>query len=325
MTEPFVRPDVRALLDLIATSTAPKLHQLDPVSARQMVLMGRDLMDLPTGDIAVLRDIAIPAPDGRTIPARLYDPRVSRAPGPLLVFFHGGGFVLGDLDSHEPLCVEIARTLDMPVIAIDYRLAPEHPWPAAPDDCEAAARWIAGNPRETGRVATGLVLAGDSAGGSLTIVTSLALRDAPAAVPVLVQWPIYPAPDPTGKYQSYRDFSEGYFLDSGAMSWFHENYAADQDHWRGSPLKADHGGSPPTLVVTAGLDPLRDSGRAYAAALVKAGVLTVYREATGNIHGFMNMRKAIPSSQGDLAGCLAALKAIIVEAEANRVMLEAAE
>lgn len=325
MTELFVRPDVRLLLDQIAASTAPRPHELGAVAARQLVKVGRDLLDMPVGDLAVLRDLTIPATDGRKVAARLYDVRETRPPGPLLVFFHGGGYVLGDLDSHEPLCAEIARGLDLPVIAVDYRLAPENPWPAAPDDCETAARWIAGNPAEIGRVATGLVLAGDSAGGSLTIVTSLALRDDPAAVPVLAQWPIYPAPDPTGKYQSYRDFSEGYFLDSAAMGWFHESYAADNDHWRGSPLKADHAGSPPTLVLTAGLDPLRDSGRAYAAALVKAGVLTVFREATGNIHGFLNMRKAIPSSQGDLAGCLAALKAIIVEAEANRVMLEAAE
>lgn len=325
MTVPFVRPDVRALLDQIAAAAAPPLHELGPVSARQMARAGRDLLDLPTGDIATLRDLEIPAGDGRVIPARLFDPRDRRPPGPLLVYFHGGGFVLGDVDFYEPLCAEIARGLDLPVISIDYRLAPENPWPAAPDDCEIAARWIAANPAETGRVATGLVLAGDSAGGSLTIITSLALRDEPAAIPVLAQWPIYPAPDPTGRYQSYREFSEGYFLDSATMAWFHENYAADSDHWRGSPLKADHAGSPPTLVLTAGLDPLRDSGRAYAAALVKAGVTTVYREATGNIHGFMTMRKAIPSSQGDLAGCLAALKAIIVEAEAERVMLEAAE
>jgi len=324
MTEPFVRPDVRALLDQIAASPAPKLHELDPPVARQMVRMGRDLLDLPTGELAIIRDLAIPA-EGRTIPARLYDARTSRAPGPLLVYFHGGGFVLGDLESHEPLCAEIARGLDLPVIAIDYRLAPENPWPAAPDDCEAAARWIATNPAETGRVATGLVLAGDSAGGSLTIVTTLALRDEPAALPVLAQWPIYPAPDPTGRYQSYRDFSEGYLLDSAAMGWFHISYAADPDHWRGSPLKADHRGTPATLVVTAGLDPLRDSGRRYAASLVEAGVPTVYREAKGNIHGFMSLRKAIPSSQGDLAGCLATLKAIIVEAEADRVMQEAAE
>jgi acetyl esterase len=325
MTQPFVRPDVRALLDKIAASPAPKLHELDPPAARQLWRTGGDLLDLPAGELAVIRDLAVPAPGGRTIPARLYDAREARAPGPVVVFFHGGGFVVGDLDCYQSLCAEIARGLDLPLVAIDYRLAPEHPWPAAPDDCEIAARWIATNPPAIGRVATGLVLAGDSAGGSLTIITALALRDDPAALPVLAQWPIYPAPDPTGRYQSFRQFCEGYFLDSGAMGWFHLHYAADHEHWRATPLKADHAGTPPTLVLTASLDPLRDSGRAYAAALVQAGVPTVFREAAGNIHGFMNMRAAIPSAQGDLAGCLAALKAIIVEAEAERVMAEAAE
>ncbi|WP_380874963.1 acetylhydrolase [Sphingomonas sp. DBB INV C78] len=324
MSKPFIRPDVQALLDNLAAVPGPKLHEVEPAVARQMMRAGRDLLDVPVGDLAVIRDLSIPGPAG-AIPARLYDARDARAPGPLLVYFHGGGFVLGDLDSHEPLCAEIARVLDMPVIAVDYRLAPENIWPAAPDDCEAAARWIATNPAEIGRVATGLVLAGDSAGGTLTIVTTLALRDDPAALPVLAQWPIYPAPDPTGTYRSYREFMNGYFLEEGAMNWFHTSYAADYDHWRASPLKANHAGTPPTLVVTASLDPLRDAGRAYAAALVRAGVPTTYREAVGNVHGFLNMRNAIPSSEGDLAGCLAALKAIIVEAEANRVMMEAAE
>ncbi|SNS35938.1 acetyl esterase [Sphingomonas laterariae] len=325
MTDHFVRPDVRAMLDYVATAGAPKLHEMELAMARQMVAAGRDLLDLPVGPLAVIRDLAIPGPGGAPIPARLYDARGEREAGPVLVYYHGGGFVVGGLDSHEPICAEIARALDLPVVSVDYRLAPENPWPAAPEDCEAAARWIAASPAELGRTATGLVLAGDSAGGTLTIVTTLALRDAPAAVPVIAQWPIYPAPDPAGKYHSYRDFADGFFLDAAAMNWFHESYAADYADWRASPLKADHAGTPPTLIVTASLDPLRDSGRAYAAALVKAGVPTIYREATGNIHGFLNMRKAIPSSVADLAGCLLALKAIIVEADAAAALKEAAE
>ncbi|MDB5717229.1 MAG: Alpha/beta hydrolase fold-3 protein, partial [Sphingomonas bacterium] len=214
--------------------------------------------------------------------------------------------------------------LDLPVVAVDYRLAPEHAWPAAPDDCEAAARWIAANPAELGRAVTGLVLAGDSAGGTLTIVTALALRDQPAAVPVIAQWPIYPAADLNGDYPSSTQFADGYFLTSEGMTWFSECYRSDPSHWRGSPMLRDQAGMPPTLVVTASLDPLRDQGRAYAAATIRAGVPTVYREAVGNIHGFCNMRRAIPSSEGDIAGCLVALKAIIREAEAEQVMAQAA-
>lgn len=323
MSDPFVRPDVRAFLDYMNTVTSPKAHEVDPPTARRMMLRMRDLADMPVGDLAVLRDFAIPGPAG-AIPARLYDAREQRVPGPVLLFFHGGGFVLGDLDSHAPVAAELARGLDLPVIAIDYRLAPEHPWPAAPDDSEAAARWIAASPPELGFGVTGLVLAGDSAGGTLTVVTAMALRDAPAAAPVLAQFPIYPSLGRAGDYPSFDAFAEGHFLTRDAMRWFVNAYAADLDDWRGTPARGTFAGLPPALVITAGLDPLRDEGRAYAGSLIAAGVPTIFREAEGNIHGFLNFRKAIPSSQGDLAGCIAALRPLITEAEAVRVMAEAA-
>src|SRR3546814_4738954 len=136
----------------------------------------RVLADVPVGELAVELDLHCPGPGGE-IRLRLFDAREMQAPGPAVVFFHGGGFVLGDLDTHAPFCAEAARQLDLPVIAVDYRLAPENPWPAGPDDCEAAARWIAGSPEQLGRVVTGLALCGDSAGGTLSIVTAMALRD----------------------------------------------------------------------------------------------------------------------------------------------------
>lgn len=323
MTNPYVRPDVQAFLTYLASAPGPKMHEMTPADARMAFRMLCQVGDPPVGDLAVVRDMTIPGPAG-PIPARLYDPRERREPGPLLVFFHGGGFVVGDLDSHGPFCAEAARTLDMPVVAIDYRLAPEHPFPAATDDCEAAARWIAGNPDALGVKASSLVLAGDSAGGNLTVVVAQALRDAPAAVPVIVQWPIYPAVDSDARYESFRTFADGYLLTADSMRWFTQAYAAPGEDVRNAPIRADHAGMPATLIVTAGLDPLRDQGRAYAAALIQAGVPTVYREATGNIHGFINLRRAIPSGQGDVAGCLRVLKDMIVEAEATRVMAQAA-
>lgn len=323
MTEAYVRPDVRQFLDFLAAQTGPRTYELDPPEARALMNTMTTLAELPLGEIAVREDLAIPGPAG-DIAARLYDPRERREPGPVLVFYHGGGFVIGDIDSHDPLCAEIARGLDLPVVSIDYRLAPEAPWPAGPDDCEAAARWIAGNPDALGRRATGLVLAGDSAGGNLAIVTTLALRDEPAAVPVIAQWPIYPVVDSVGEYESGGAFAEGYLLDHRSMDWFSAHYAGDPAHWRLNPLIAPHVDTPPTLVFTAGLDPLRDQGRAYAAALALAGVPMVYREARGSIHGLLMLRKMIPSSQGDLAGCLVALKAMIAEAEGTRVMEQAA-
>lgn len=322
MPDPFVRDDVRGLLDMLKAMPGPTVHELDPPAARAQYVAMKGLVDLPLGELGEVCDLVIPGPAGE-IPARLFDARERREPGPVVVFFHGGGFVIGDLDSHANFCGEMARLLDLPVIAVDYRLGPECPWPAAPDDCEAAARWVAGNPADTGRVATSLVLVGDSAGGNLTIVTAAALRDTPAAVPVIAHAPIYPATDSSKPYPSYDQFSEGYLLTHDSMVWFDAGYAADKLHHRTSPLLGDLSGMPPAVVVTASLDPIRDQGRAYAAALIEAGVPTVFREAVGNIHGFITLRKAIPSSVGDVAGMLVVLKAVIVEAEAHRVMAQA--
>ncbi|HVI97932.1 MAG TPA: alpha/beta hydrolase [Sphingomonas sp.] len=323
MTKPFVRPDVRGFLDYLAQLPGAKTHEMTPSEARALYLSMKDLTDPPVGELAVIRDVEMEGPGG-PITLRLFDAKEAREPGPVMVFFHGGGFVFGDLDTHASLCAEIARTLDLPVVSVHYRLSPEHRWPAAPDDCEAAARWTAANHDALGRRATSLVLAGDSAGGTLTIVTAMALRDRPAAVPVIAHFPIYPAADMSRIYPSYEEFAEGYLLTRDTMEWFANAYAADLTHMRGSPMQGDLAGLPPAVVVTASLDPLRDQGRAYAGALSDAGVAVVFREARGNIHGFANLRRAIPSSQGDIAGALAVLKAVIAEAEADRVMAQAA-
>jgi acetyl esterase len=315
MSEPYVRPDVRQFLDWLNTLPGPKTYEAGPVEARRMMVASRYVVDAPTGELAVIRDLACPGPAGE-IRLRLFDAREERGPGPLFLFLHGGGFVFGDLDTHEPFCAEMARQLDLPVLAVDYRLAPEHPWPAGVEDAIAAARWAAAGPAELGREVTGLVVAGDSAGGNFTIIVSLALRDEPAAVPVLAQWPIYPAADPGKGYPSKEDFGEGYMLTRMSMDWFELCYCADEKDWRYSPLVKSQAGMPPTLVVTASLDPIRDQGRAYAAACVEAGVPTVFREAEGNVHGFINLRRAIPSSQQDIDGCVAALKLILAEAGA---------
>ena len=312
MSEPYVRPDVRQFLDFLNGLPGPRTYEAGPVEARKMMIASRHVADGPVGDLAMIRDLACPGPAGE-IGLRLYDARESREPGPLFLFIHGGGFVFCDLDTHEPFCAELARELDLPVLAVDYRLAPENPWPAGVEDSIAAARWAAASPEALGLEVTGLVIGGDSAGGNLTIVTSLALRDEPAAVPVLAQWPIYPAADPGKGYPSKEDYGEGYMLTRMSMDWFEDCYRADPKDWRYSPLVKSQKGMPPTLVVTASLDPIRDQGRAYAAACIEAGVPTVYREAQGTIHGFINLRRAIPSSAEDVKGCVAALKLILAE------------
>lgn len=323
MTEPFVRPDVRGFLAYLNNLPGPKMHELEAPAARAVYAAMKDVADLPLGDLATVTDLSIPGPAG-PIPARLFDAKASREPGPALLFYHGGGFVIGNVETHASFCAEIARTLDIPVISVDYRLAPENPWPAAPDDCEAAARWVAGNPADLGRKVTCLVVAGDSAGGNLAIVTAMALRDAPAAVPVIAQFPIYPATDASKDYPSYAIFAEGFLLTRDSMDWFQASYDAEATHIRTSPLIGDLAGMPPAVVITASLDPIGDQGRAYAGALAVAGVPVIFREAKGNVHGFVTLRKAIPSSAGDVAGALAALKTVIVEAEGDRVMAQAA-
>lgn len=310
MTEHYVRPDTQAFLDFVNAQPGPKMHELGPADARAMMLAMRHVADVDAGPLARIENLEIPGPAG-IIPARLYDARATREPGLVMVFYHGGGFVIGDLGTHEPYCAEAARLLDMPVISIDYRLAPEHPFPAAPEDCEAATRWIAEN-----IPCTGLVLSGDSAGGNLTIVTAMALRDAPAAVPVVAQHPIYPATSIHSEWQSYRDFSDGYLLTKASMDWFGDQYAWVEGDWRAHPLDFDQTGMPPSLVVTASLDPLSDQGKAYVEKLKEAGVPVVYRSAEGNIHGYICLRKGIPSSQKDVEENLAALKELIAEAMA---------
>jgi len=254
--------------------------------------------------------VTMPGPAG-DIALRLFDVRATREPGPVVVFYHGGGFILGSIDTHAALAAEISRQLDLPVISVEYRLAPEHPWPAALDDGEAAVRWITDNGAAFDRSWTGLVLCGDSSGGTLTVVTALALRDHPSSVPLLAQLPIYPAVDFTRRYPSEIAFSQGYGLDKADMKYFNEAYRADSAHRRGSPLLADQAGLPPTLVVTASLDPLRDSGRAYASALALAGVDVTYREFRGTIHGFCSFRAHLPSARDDLAEFCGLAKGII--------------
>jgi acetyl esterase len=312
MTEAFVRPDVALFLNFLNNVPGPKMHELSATEARAQMLVMGNVAELPVGDLAVIKDIEIPGPAG-SIPARLYDPRADRAAGPIMVFFHGGGFVIGDLDTHGPYCAEAARQLDLPVLSIDYRLAPEHPFPAATDDCEAAARWAAESPEALGLQITGLILSGDSAGGNLTVVTTMSLRDNPAAVPVIAQNPIYPVVADHGDWDSMRNFSDGFLLSSDGMVWFTDAYKPDYADYRGAPLGHDHTGTPPTVVITATLDPLHDQGVAYVEALKIAGVPVRHVEADGNIHGLINLRKAIPSAQDDVTNNLAALKEMLAE------------
>lgn len=323
---PFVRPDTKAFLHFLDEQPGPKLEELPPEGAREMMRAMGQVAEMPRGELAEVREIEIPSGHGHNIPARLYRAEKSSTGAPVLVYYHGGGWVIGDLETHDPLCAEIARALGMTVISVDYRLAPEHPFPAAGEDCIAATEWTAGAADEIGHRVTGLVLAGDSAGGNLAAVCSQELNGK-LDVPILAQWLIYPGVDMSAEDGSVREFSEGYLLTADSMAWFMNHYlgTADRDDPRASPIKAgDLSGQPRTLVFTCGLDPLRDQGRAYAARLIASGVRTLFREAKGQIHGCMNLRQAIPSAQGDLAGCIGDLRLLVNEAEAEQSMRQAA-
>lgn len=305
-----MRPDVRAFLDYLAEAGYPAIETQRPQDARASMIASKDLVDLPMGELETATRLAIPSPDG-DIPAMLLDPRASRPAGPVVLWFHGGGFVTGGILTHQSLCAEVARQLDLPVVLLDYRLAPEAPFPAAPVDAQIAARWLASSPPELQRDVTGLVLAGDSSGGTLAIATAITLRDAPADVPVLAQLVIYPAVDESKVYPSAEQFATGHLLTKAGRNWYRDHYRPDRTDLRASPLLADLHDLPPAVVVTAGLDIVRDQGRAYAAALITAGVPTTFREAKGNIHAFLLLRRAIPSTQLDVSQAISALQAVI--------------
>lgn len=307
MSEPFVRPDVRAFLDFLNNNGAPPISQLTPEEGRGGYRALKAIGDVEPRPLATVKDLTCPGPAG-DIPLRLYDPRESRGPGPALVFYHGGGFVIGDLDTHDSLCRELAAELDLPLVAVDYRLAPENPFPAAPDDAEAATRWIAGSPAELGREVSGLIPIGDSAGGNLAIVVTQALADEPAAVPVILQVAMYPATDEREGHESYAAFSDGFILTRDTMEYFMSSYRGEVGNPRAFPIAGDHAKAPPTVLVTASLDPLRDSGRAYAAQLVRAGIDVTFVEMKGTVHGFTTLRKALPSANDDVARIIKAIR-----------------
>lgn len=309
-TDHYTRPDVQGFLAFLNSVEGPQMHEMPLDEARGAYLAMLPLAELDPRPLAVIRDLTCPGPAG-DIALRFYDARDTREPGPAILFYHGGGFTIGDLETHHALCTEIAAEMDLPVIAVDYRLAPEHPFPAAPDDCEAATRWVAASPAALDRTITGLIPIGDSAGGNLTIVVTQALMDCPAAAPVVLQVPIYPLSDEKPDHPSMVDFAEKHLLTKASMDWFGNSYAAEAGNVRAYPIHGNHAAMPPTVLVTASLDPIRDSGRIYGAQLILAGSDVVFLEMRGSIHGFTTLRKAIPSAQDDMQRIFAAMRLML--------------
>ncbi len=304
----FVRDDVQQLLTMMASVGGPQMHEVSPEEARAMYVQMGSIAERPIDPSVKTADISIPGPGG-AIKARTYRPANAAADGPTVVFYHGGGWVIGDLESHNSLVGEIAKLMGYNAVAIDYRLAPEAVWPAAVDDALAAARWVANSPAELGFKAGPLIFCGDSAGGNLSAIAARALRK---ELKVLAQWLIYPGVDMTDAEGSMIEFAEGYLLTAAGMAWFGAHYAAEVTHPHASPTHSDDWSDlPPALVFTCGLDPLRDQGRAYAGKLIAAGNRVIFREAAGQIHGSAQLRGAIPSAQVDLEGMVSDMKALL--------------
>ncbi len=293
-------PQARAVIDLVIRSGRPAYHQLSPKDARQLFRETRPASTPTPPQIGMVRDLTADGPLG-PIPLRVYRPAGVPASTPLavLVFFHGGGWVIGDLETHDVLCRQLTAGSGVSVVSVDYRLAPEHKFPAAVDDAWAATRWVVAHAGELGADASRLAVGGDSAGGNLAAVVALLARDKGAPA-IAVQVLIYPVTDLVGETRSYRDFAEGYLLTREGMRWFIAHYLtaeAEAADWRASPLRAQSlAGLPPALIVTAGFDPLRDEGEAYAERLRDAGVRVDSVCYGGMIHGFVPMGRLLDTA-----------------------------
>ena len=287
-----LHPEARALLEMMDAQGAPPLETQDPVEARSARLEPMKLLGGQPDELGRVENLSAPGPAG-DIPLRLY---ASERGGlrPALVYFHGGGFVFGNLDTHDAVCRAIAKESGAVVVSVDYRLAPEHKFPAAVDDSFAATVWVAANAERLGIDKHRIAVGGDSAGGNLATVIAMRCRD--AGGPALAgQVLIYPVPDVSSlETGSHRELGEGYFLTRAGMEWFTGHYLASADqkrHPEASPLLAPNlSGLPPALVITAEFDPLRDEGEAYAQRLRKTGVPVTVTRYPGMIHGFVSMR-----------------------------------
>jgi acetyl esterase len=271
--------------------------------------------------MAEVRDRSIPGPLG-PIPVRIYTPRVcaGRAGSPALVYYHGGGFALGSLDSHDTACRYFAERAACVVVSVDYRLAPEHKFPAAVVDAVAAYRWAREHALELGVLPEAIAVGGDSAGGNLSAVVCLEEAAAGRPLPAF-QLLIYPATDMSRSMPSHKLFAKGFLLEGSTIQWFLDNYLrgpSDIDDVRASPIRAkDFRGQPPAMVITAGFDPLRDEGRAYAEKLREASVPTIVREDAGMFHGYFMTGAAVAVSREALAHAAVELRRALGKATAS--------
>jgi acetyl esterase len=308
----MLHPQAQAFIDLLAQRGVPPTHTLTPEEARRFYRERRAVTQPDPQQVAEVRELVAEGPHGQ-IPLRLYRPLGSdpAAPLPVLVYYHGGGWTIGDLDTHDTLCRALGNGAGCAVVAVDYRMGPEHRFPAAVDDALAAARWVRREAAGLGVDASRMAVGGDSAGGNLAAVVAIAARDA-GDLPIVFQLLIYPATDMRRGHASHVGNGQGYVLTRDTIAYFHDHYIDDPRHdldWRASPLlREDLGGLPPALLLTAGYDPLRDEGLDYARALTAAGNRATCVCFERQIHGFITMGRLLDEAEAAVSMCAAELK-----------------
>jgi acetyl esterase len=313
-------PQAEAVLAMVRKANLPEMWQLTPEQAREQYMLRVAKLSTKE-DIFRVHDRRVPGPN-RDLTLRIYEPREAK-PGerfPVLAWFHGGGFVIGNLDTHDHACRALATQVQCVVVAVDYRLAPEAKFPAAVDDCIAVVRWLALHALEIGGDPTRIAVGGDSAGGNLAAVCAILARN--DGYPKLAfQLLIYPCTAPEPETPSHRKFAEGYLLTRNTITWFYKHYVRSPKEFydfRFAPLVAeDLAGLPPALVLVGGYDPLRDEGVDYAKRLIEAGNRVTLVNYEGMVHGFLLMGGAVDAAKRALAQSAAALRHAFAQGEAD--------
>jgi acetyl esterase len=307
VTQHLLTPAMAGLRERILRVKRPPFHAQTPPAARAAYEAAAEVLEPPRATLARVEPLQIPAADGTLLPARLYAPSHERLP--LLLYLHGGGFVVGSLETHDSLCRQLALRSGRTVIALDYRLAPEHRFPAAVDDAWAAMKALAADPERYGLGRDPLAVAGDSAGGTLAAVCALHARD--LGLPLALQLLITPGTAARTDSASHHLFGHGFLLDRDAIAWFFDHCidVHDRHDWRFAPLEADVDGVAPACVILAECDPLVDEGLAYADRLRAAGVPVSLDLVRGMTHDFIKMGRALKEAGRALDFAAAALKA----------------
>jgi acetyl esterase len=306
LTTQLLTPRMAGVLDRIRRANRPPFHALSVPDARSAYVAASEVLERPRAPLPRVEDLAIPTRDGATLPARLYASATTELP--VLLYMHGGGFTIGNLETHDSLCRQLALRSGAAVIALDYRLAPEHRFPVAVDDTWDALQWLASHGATLGLDATRLAVGGDSAGGTLATVAAIQARD--AGLPLRLQVLITPGTTAHADTESHRRFASGFLLESVGIAWFFDHYIdeAQRTDWRFAPLLGeDLDRMAPACVILAECDPLVDEGIAYADRLRAAGVAVELELYRGLTHDFIKMGRVLPealAAQGVIAAAM---------------------